>query len=1014
MKTKSNNAVWSPRRTAFAAAVLAASLVTGFMSGLSAQTAPASLKVVSDNSWRSIGTDPYVPPSLPTWVNPAYDDSGWSDTVIVVDYRYPPHTFIPGTLGEQIWHSPQETLNAWFRKSFIVPGFPGRSQAIIRVDDAYELYLNGIAVGSKPNVQPSDEQSYNITPYLREGLNVFAVKAWDIIDIERALLFDATVEYTPNNAPVANAGADQSVALGAQVLLDGSGSADDHTTVSGLSCLWTIESAPPDSEATITESHTLLPSWVPDVPGEYIVKLLVLDASGLPGTDEMTVTVSQPMPNGSFEQDLDGWEATGNVTALASATSTDGAKLACYNSGNTTPNGVLSRTFATHSGSTYMVTFDTGIIAFQKGSQSMKVDVIGVESGTVRSTQTFTLNSPGGGMTTWKSRTLFFTAYDAETTIRFSDISATTKVIDLLLDNVAVESISGLRNGGFEQGLAAWLPIGNVKVNDVGTYPPTEGRQVAAFNGDNTPPNGVLTQHIKVQPGTGYILSFDMGVLAYNTAEQSMQVAIQGSTVPGLFKVRGLGSGKARWETMRIPFIANYDVISVSFIDASASTSATDLLLDRVRIEPASLLRNAGFELELQAWTAGGNVAVKSSNPYKPSEGAKLATFNSANSTPNGTLTQQLFFANMPGATYSLTFDMGTLAYNTNTQSMRVDVEEPGATTQSFTFDLKGIGGGKCNWVTRKLVFTANSGDATISFRDISTNTNNIDLLLDNVRIAPPGDGFVEIPAGNFQMGDSRGDSSISGDPYGETPVHTVFVSAFMMAQTETTKLLWDGVRNWATTHGYTDLAFGTSNGPNHPVGGVSWAEVVKWCNARSEMDGLKPCYTIAGAIYRSGAYSNAVVCDWSANGYRLPSEAEWEKAARGGSEGFRFPWGDVISHHHAAIREYGYLYEAIGDRILVNHGHTSVVGSFPANGWGLHDMSGNVWEHCWDLWQPGYYAVSPSIDPRGPDTSVGFERMIRGGGGASVAVYLRASHRAFYFPTNRDNPLGFRVARSL
>ena len=304
MKTKSNNAVPSPRRITLAAAVLAAVLSAGFMSGLSAQTSPASLKVVSDNTWRSIGTDPYVTPSLPTWVNPAFDDSGWSETISVIDYPYPPDTFIPGTLGKQIWHSPYEILNAWFRKSFFVPGFPGQAQAIIRVDDAYELYLNGIAVGSKLTVQPSDEQSYDITPYLREGLNTFAVKAWDIIDIERALLFDATIQYTPNNAPVADAGADQSVAPGAEVLLDGAGTTDDHTAAAGLSCLWSIESAPPDSEAAIIASHTLMPTLVPDVPGEYRVKLLVLDASGLPGTDEMTVTVSQPMPNGSFEQEF--------------------------------------------------------------------------------------------------------------------------------------------------------------------------------------------------------------------------------------------------------------------------------------------------------------------------------------------------------------------------------------------------------------------------------------------------------------------------------------------------------------------------------------------------------------------------------------------------------------------------------------------------------------------------------------------------------------------------------------
>jgi formylglycine-generating enzyme required for sulfatase activity len=104
-------------------------------------------------------------------------------------------------------------------------------------------------------------------------------------------------------------------------------------------------------------------------------------------------------------------------------------------------------------------------------------------------------------------------------------------------------------------------------------------------------------------------------------------------------------------------------------------------------------------------------------------------------------------------------------------------------------------------------------------------------------------------------------------------------------------------------THNYTDLAAGNgfypSKGANHPVHSITWYDMVKWCNARSEKDGLTPCYTLSGSVYRT-SYSDDVVCNWAANGYRLPSEAEWEKAARGDLSGKRFPWGDRISQSQA------------------------------------------------------------------------------------------------------------------
>lgn len=231
-------------------------------------------------------------------------------------------------------------------------------------------------------------------------------------------------------------------------------------------------------------------------------------------------------------------------------------------------------------------------------------------------------------------------------------------------------------------------------------------------------------------------------------------------------------------------------------------------------------------------------------------------------------------------------------------------------------------------------------------------------------------------------MGDNLGDLTPT-----DAPTHTVHLDAFHIGKYEVTKAEWDEVRAWGLVNGYTDIATGSGKASNHPIQSISWWDAIKWCNARSQMEGLTPVYVVKNSIEVMKTGTTVPVVYWNANGYRLPTEAEWERAARGNLTNKRFPWGDTISHQQAnytSNESYGHSFYDLSWMADSYHPSfatgafpfTSPVGSFAANSYGLYDMAGNVSEWCWDWYgnyatgDPTEYGEYPNIDvvinPRG------------------------------------------------
>lgn len=251
---------------------------------------------------------------------------------------------------------------------------------------------------------------------------------------------------------------------------------------------------------------------------------------------------------------------------------------------------------------------------------------------------------------------------------------------------------------------------------------------------------------------------------------------------------------------------------------------------------------------------------------------------------------------------------------------------------------------------------------------------------------------MIFVKGGNFLMGNENGRAD-------EKPQHRVCVDSFYISKYEVTQ------KEWQAVMGNNPSYF---VGENHPVEKVNWYDAIEFCNAYSKMKNMEPCYKIDRDtkdemnLSRKDKYRWTVTCDWNANGYRLPTEAEWEYAAGGGNKK-----SNTIFSGSNNINEVAWFLNNAGDESSPDHG-TRDVGLKKPNALGIYDMTGNVWEWCWDWY--GSYDKKKLNNPRG--IPYGTEKIRRGGSWHVKIKRSTITTRNFRSPGHRSTHYGIRLVR--
>jgi formylglycine-generating enzyme required for sulfatase activity len=402
---------------------------------------------------------------------------------------------------------------------------------------------------------------------------------------------------------------------------------------------------------------------------------------------------------------------------------------------------------------------------------------------------------------------------------------------------------------------------------------------------------------------------------------------------------------------------------------------------------------------------------VSGSVTLSPNATTTPATFT----MPDSAVTITALFEELPPNTPNLSlspvhFDTVTVGYvqpaaqtvtitNTGTGPATVSgIALSGANAASFTLNNTSITTIAANGGTESFTVQPNAGLAvgtytaviTATYDDGKTATDNITFaVFQQTSIVE----VVLISAGEFTMGSSDSNDSVSNTS--ASPPHQVTLTkGFYMGKYEVTQAQYLTVMGSLPNSLTTGPNYGRGN--NYPVYYVTWYDAVEFCNKLSEKEGLQLVYTISGRTPATGYPITfaTVTVNWSNNGYRLPTEAEWEYACRAGTTS-AYNTGDTIS-------------DDTGWYNNNSNSMTHEVGLKPHNAWGLYDMHGNVWEWCWDWY--GNYPSNPQTDPVGPTS--GTYREGRGGAWNHGQQILRSAYRTYTQPNIADNNLGFRLVR--
>jgi len=524
-----------------------------------------------------------------------------------------------------------------------------------------------------------------------EGLDSFSYRANDGLLNSNIATVSLTVNPPPpNTAPAATADS-YSTSKDTALTVPATGVLTNDTDAESTPLTAVLVAGPANGTLTLRTDGGFTYTPAAGFTGSDSFSYLANDGDRTSNTATVSITVSEIIPgtliNGSFEAGFTGWTTSGNqgIQSTSLYTATDGTKLVGFNSGNSTPNAVLSQSFATAAGQTYSLAFDAGTLSFNTNSQTLQVSATGTGSLLSR---TITLNGAGNGTNRWVPQSFTFVANSSTTVLTFRDQSTSTNGLDLTLDNVRLTAAASLPNTAPTAAADSYTTG-----RDIALVVPAAG----VLGNDSDAQSDPLTAVINTGPGHGTVTLAPNGGFTYTPAT--------GYT----------GADSFTYHANDGRLDSNIATVTLSVTTPVATT-----------------LVNGSFESGFSGWITTGNQGIQSASLYAATDGSKIVAFNGGNQTPNGALSQS--FATTAGRSYTLAFDAGVLAFNSASQTLQVTVNgTAGLLTRAIT--LLGTGSGTSRWQPQTFTFIADSASATLTFRDQSATTSNLDLLLDNVRI---------------------------------------------------------------------------------------------------------------------------------------------------------------------------------------------------------------------------------------------------------------------------------------